>query len=152
MNTIQVDNENFYSDHIVTKNQKIISSLSVQRFHMKDLKSKIRANSEEARSCSDVFSISILNGPVKIIKLPKFTPPDIPSMNGSEHSYIFQDVNSSYERIKSYTNLDKIDTSQVKDIILKGKSRNPKKRNSNTETTIEERGYHSDENSTSRNK
>ena len=94
------------------------------------------------------MSISRLEGPVKVIKLPIADPPFLPSLNGSVHSLIFHDVNSSYEAIKAYSNLfDRKETDEVKKKFKRKKEKKKEITEPSTQITMNDKGYHSDENS-----
>ena len=98
-----MDNENFYSDHVIQDRPKMITTISVQRFHLNfPIKKRGRSKSMNEQTIKDDLfdSISFADQVVKVLKLPEVEPPFLPSLKGSTHSYVFHDVNNSYDKIK----------------------------------------------------
>lgn len=94
LNTINVDNENFYSDHLINSRYKLISTESLKNYEPKingyrsnrlrksslDLHQIMRRTNSLDNSTSNFKKA----GPLKILMLPKDRPPILPSMNGSK--------------------------------------------------------------------
>lgn len=107
LNTINVDNENFYSDHLVINKERLISTQSFKKYGPKLSNDQKRRSSFDLiqilRESNSLFSSSERNykqvGPLKILQLPSKSPP-VFSLNGSKTSLLFHDENLSYNKIK----------------------------------------------------
>lgn len=114
LRTINVYNENFLSDHIIKSREGFISSNSIRKYSPRRVRNskRMRASSFDLNVIlkkKDLGTFSLTDkykagGHINVLKLPKVDPPYLPSLNGSKHSYIFKDVNTSYENLKLQLN------------------------------------------------
>ena len=104
MNTIEVDNSFFYSDHLMNMKGQMISTQTYEKFNRQG-KSHTRSKSAEGRLVKDKVKDQLINssqifdqkGGLKFLKLNNGTPPKLESVKNSKASFDFYDKNENFE-------------------------------------------------------